>query len=448
MSASKQSHSFIDSAIAIGLLVVLVFSAAAFGSVESWSIAIVESLIAILAALWVIKWILQRQILIRLPAPTWFLIGLLLWGLVQTLPLGLGSGPRGTLSLDPGSTRVSLQVIFFLTLAFIMASNFFNNRRRYEQLAAFFSIYVFVMAVFALIQHFAWTGSYYWLRPSEIEGFGPFANRDHFAGYMEMLAPIPLALVITRAVHRQKRALLTFASIVAVIAGVASLSRGGILSITVEAVFLAFLGLRLRARERSARAINPRFDYLARAGTAIAIVGAVTLGLLWIGAEPLLGRAAETLQQMQNQKNNYVSRQWIWHDTVSLIKSHPINGTGLGTFRTVFPVYSHNNGELIVSQSHNDYLQILADCGIVGGLLAVGFLATVVFTISIALKSRDRLLAGLALGCTTGILGILLHSVFDFNLQIPSNALLFLFLVAVVSSIATTGRDHPEAAEN
>jgi O-antigen ligase len=91
-----------------------------------------------------------------------------------------------------------------------------------------------------------------------------------------------------------------------------------------------------------------------------------------------------------------------------------------------------------VPQAHNDYLQIVADSGIVGGLLALWFLIVVFRAIFRGLRAEDPLLAALALGSGAGLFGILVHSIFDFNLQVPSNALLFLLLTAVSSRIGAS----------
>jgi O-antigen ligase len=118
-----------------------------------------------------------------------------------------------------------------------------------------------------------------------------------------------------------------------------------------------------------------------------------------------------------------------------MIRANPIVGVGLGAYGTAFPVYTKSDGSLRVPQAHNDYLQIVADGGIVGGLIALWFLVSVFRVIARGLKSHDGLYAGLALGTGAGIFAILVHSIFDFNLQLPSNALLFLLLVAVASHI-------------
>jgi O-antigen ligase len=124
-----------------------------------------------------------------------------------------------------------------------------------------------------------------------------------------------------------------------------------------------------------------------------------------------------------------------------MIAANPVLGVGLGAYGAAFPVYSKSDGSLRVPQSHNDYLQVVADCGIVGGAIAAWFLILLFKALfrgihSAAGPDRDsRSISGLALGFGGGIFAILVHSLFDFNLQIPSNALLFLVLSAVTSQI-------------
>jgi O-antigen ligase len=117
---------------------------------------------------------------------------------------------------------------------------------------------------------------------------------------------------------------------------------------------------------------------------------------------------------------------------------------GLGAFQTAYPIYSLSDGSLRVSQAHNDYLQVIADAGVFGGLLAVWFLASVLLSIGRGIVSRDQFRRGLAIGSGAGIVGILVHSAFDFNLQIPSNALLFLVLVALADFAGRKTADSSE----
>jgi O-antigen ligase len=181
-------------------------------------------------------------------------------------------------------------------------------------------------------------------------------------------------------------------------------------------------------------------QWVKRLGGALAITGAIVVGVFWIGAEGLVNRAAQTIDSVKtsaDQQNTFFSRPEIWKDTWALVRANAFFGIGLGAYKAVFPQYARHDGMYVVDYAHNDYLQILSDGGIIGGALALCFLLLLGRTIWRALQAADPLEAGLALGAGAGLVALLVHSVFDFNLQIPSNALLFVFLSSVVWYIAS-----------
>jgi O-antigen ligase len=99
---------------------------------------------------------------------------------------------------------------------------------------------------------------------------------------------------------------------------------------------------------------------------------------------------------------------------------------------------TRSDGSIRVPQAHNDYLQVVADCGMLGGLIALWFLVATFRAIWRGVRSQDRLMAGLALGAGGSVFAILVHSLFDFNLQLPGTALLFLVACALVARISAT----------
>jgi len=129
-----------------------------------------------------------------------------------------------------------------------------------------------------------------------------------------------------------------------------------------------------------------------------------------------------------------MGREGIWRDTLAMFRAHPIFGVGLGAFETVYPIYGRGNGSLLIQFAHNDYLQILSDAGIIGGALAVWFIVKLARAVVKTFKCEDSMSRAIGLGSAAGIFALLIHSLFDLNLQIPSNALLFLTLSAVVST--------------
>jgi len=268
------------------------------------------------------------------------------------------------------------------------------------------------------------------------------------------------------------------------VAIIVSLSRGGMISLFAEMMLLGVVSLRVARRRRREnkgtliwRAEGTAIEFysppprphlssrrrsksarlsllLSQTGAVAAIIVAIAASLFWLGADPVIERVTrgQTWIAGGQPETFFTSRGWIWKDTLAMFRANLIAGVGLGAFQTAYPIYSQHD-QLIVRQAHNDYLQMLADGGVIGGTIAVWFLIVVGRAVVRGCRASDPLLASLALGGGVGIFGMLVHSLFDFNLQLPSNALLFLILSAVVSHIgavatkpeveATTGSTRP-----
>jgi O-antigen ligase len=178
-----------------------------------------------------------------------------------------------------------------------------------------------------------------------------------------------------------------------------------------------------------------------RSAFVLLVLFAALAGVYWTGPERVIDRVARTnvISEDPQSATFFTSRGWIWQETLEMFRANPILGVGLGAYETAYPIYSRDNGaatlgtSYAVDRAHNDYLQVLADIGVMGGALALWFIISLFQAMFHASKSSDPLLQALALGCGAGIFRLLTHGLFDFNLQLPSNVLLFLLLAAVVS---------------
>lgn len=432
----------IDKIILVVLIMTLVLTALAHGTVEPWSIAIFQLFGILLILLAGVKFFFDKKIELSVPMTALPLFALLALGIVQSIAWTTNDGRVNSLSTDVEATRQTVAVIFFVTIVFLLAANSFSSRERLHGLANFLVVYGLVMAVFALIQHFAWNGRFYWIRPNtqSTSPFGPFVNHNHFAGYIEMLIPLPLALAIIKSARAEARMFYLFAAAVMCIAVLTSLSRGGMISVAVSASVVIVWALNNQSSGKSqAKRSSSKLVGLVRNAVLVAviIVGA-GLGLLWVGPDRIAERINQSGISNNDQRSEtfYESRGWILEDTLQMVRANPLLGIGLGAYETAYPIYRKEDRALRVRQAHNDYLQIIADCGIVGGLIAAWFIFTVFRTIRLGARSRDPFIAALALGSAGGIFAMMIHSLVDFNLQLPSNALMFLLLVAVVSNAA------------
>jgi putative inorganic carbon (hco3(-)) transporter len=125
----------------------------------------------------------------------------------------------------------------------------------------------------------------------------------------------------------------------------------------------------------------------------------------------------------------------ITKDSLRMFAHRPVLGWGLGTFPTVYPRYRNFYTNLFINEAHNDYAQLLVEMGLLGFGLMIWFLIRL-YQYGLPTSRRWEFqwdwavsLASL-LGCT----GILVHSLVDFNLQIPANAAFFYALCGLAAS--------------
>jgi O-antigen ligase len=454
----KAVHTLASSFIFFILCAALVLSTLAYGTVHYWSLAVFQLGAALIVLLWAIDAWRSRLLRFSRNALQWPLVGLFLLGLFQLLPLGGGNagetgallsggaGPVRSLSLDPYSTRLVLVQLISLFIYFAAALSFTDSPRRLRLLVRTIIIFGFVLAVFGLIQSFTSPTKVYWLRElQQSTPFGPFINRHHFAGYMELALALPLGMLFSGAIEKDKRVLYIFAAALMGVALVMTGSRGGIISLCALVLFLLALtglGRRRKDKERDGYESEARAGQrgmLVRATLTLALVMAFLLGTVLLGGESALSRFTGTV----NAEDPTTGRAHFWGVTLDIIRHHPVLGTGLGAFGVVYTRYDTRNGMYRLDQAHNDYLQIVSDGGIVG--LALGlFFVIALFRMGLTqCQSEDTYRRGVAMGALAGCFAVLVHSFFDFTLHTTANALLFLTLAALA-----TLRGRVEQAEH
>jgi len=427
------------------ICIAIVLSALAYGTVHYWALGLFNLGGLTVLVLWVLDaWRLGSlrvsRNLLQLP-----LLGALILGLIQLLPLpaitsggATALGLTNTLSFDPYSTRLVLVQMATLLIYFAATLVFVDTPHRLRLLVRTIMIFGFVLAIFGLTQSFTSPTKVYWIRElPQSTAFGPFINRHHFAGYMELTIALPLGLLFSGAVDKEKRLLYLFAAGLMGVALVMTTSRGGIISLVLEIFFLVVVtGIWRTQNERherhERRKTKPasRLKGVAtRIGLATALLVGLFFGVLWLGGEFSINRFIDSV----NTDDPTTGRAHFWSVTLDIIKAHPYVGTGLGAFGVVYTRYDSRNGLFRLEQAHNDYLQVLSDAGIIGGVLALSFVVLLFYKAISRAKSRDDFRRGVALAALSGCFAVMVHSFFDFTLHTTSNALLFLVTAALAT---------------
>jgi O-antigen ligase len=430
-------HTLASRFLFLTICIAIVLSALAYGTVHYWALELFNLGALTILILWVVDgWNLGTfrvsRNLLQLP-----LLGALVLGIVQLLPFrGAGTSALAatsltrTLSLDPYSTRLVLVQVATLLIYFAATLVYTDTPHRLRLLARTIIIFGCCLAIFGLTQSITSPTKVYWIRElTQSTAFGPFINRHHFAGYMELTISLPLGLLFANAVEKEKRLLYLFAAGLMGVALIMTGSRGGIVGLIAQILFFAVVTSVKRGEQSKKEKPKSRMrSYGASAGLAVALMVGLFIGVALLGSESLT-RIVDSV----NTDDPTTGRAHFWSVTVEIIKSHPIVGTGLGAFGVVYSRYDSRNGLYRLEQAHNDYLQVLSDGGIIGAGLALFFVAVLFRKAFSRSNSRDDFRRGIAISALGGCFAVLVHSFFDFTLHTTSNALLFLVLAALAT---------------
>ena len=395
----------------VGLCALIIFAVAAHGGVEDWARAVLETGIAFLFLIWALRFYYNEQEQpafspLLPPLALFFLVGLSQWFF------------RATVS--PYSTRIELLLLLATLLFLFLGVQVFRTLQDWRSFVWFGMGFGFLVSVFGILQHLTLNGKLYWVRELRYGGipFGPYVNRNHFAGLMELLIPLALVPLVLGKVRRERLAVVALFAVMPITALFLSASRGGIVSFCVQFGLLTYLLLRRRGLAKRLLAVS-------------AVLLAALMIVTWLGVGRILQRfsSLQTLEVTEGKRA--AMRKGAWH----IFLDHAFIGTGLGTLQIVYPPYETLYDGKVVDHAHNDYLEALAETGVLGGLCCAWFL-WVLFLKSFSLfRQNDFSFPGaLQLSGIVACAGFLVHALVDFNFHIPSNLWLF-FLMA---HLATT----------
>jgi O-antigen ligase len=420
------------------LCLVPIFSAIAYGAVYSWTLGINIFLVSLIAVFWFAEAWRKREFQFNTNTLQIPLLALLLIGLIQLLPLrdlniseGLLSIPAaGTLSLAPYLTRFAVIQLIVYCVFFAAALAFISTCKRLQIIVLIIIVFGALMSFFGILQSFIAGETIYGLEISaQAFSFASFINRHHFAAFMEMTIGLTLGLLFGGATKKDKWIFLIAAAVVMGISIIFTGSRGGIISLLGVVGFV----IALSFLKRSEDAENPSGKFYRN----FAIIGSgLTLILVFFGAAILLGGEQSLMRGVGMQSSGDITngRLHFWSVGLKIFFDYPILGAGLDAFGTAFPRYDTWNGMYRVEQAHNDYLQILADAGILGFVCVAAFIFLLFRqSLKIIRTTSDKFRRGAAIGALAGCFGMLLHSFVDFPLRTPSNAFFFLILTVVAT---------------
>ncbi|HXN71248.1 MAG TPA: O-antigen ligase family protein [Candidatus Acidoferrales bacterium] len=349
----------------------------------------------------------------------------------------------GYLSFEPHATRGHFLILLMCFAGFFFAQIVSHDSHRKRVFTVSLVALGAFEAFYGLVQYLTgWQQIFSYVKKFDLEeATGTYINRNHYAGFLEMILPFSLALVFyeyaklrgnpgSRINFRKliaksglQKLILALCVAVIVCASLAfSRSRMGILAAAGSVLVVSALIAISRFHGRLSSLLAAMFIILS-------------IGLaVWIGPGPVVSR-------FQSVGDEYSlggpSRVSIWRDALPLIQHHPWLGTGLGTFPIAYTNRQTAFLTQFVNHAHNDYLEFASEMGIPAALiLFVSIFLILARAVRVFLFGERDFERVVALGCVGSIVAILLHSFADFNLYIPANALLF----SVILGLAVSAR--------
>jgi O-antigen ligase len=397
----------------VGVCALVAFGVAAHGGVEDWARAVLEIGAGLLFLAWSLWLYFNREqqpvfspLLPPLAALSIIVLGQLIF--------------RWTAS--PYSTRMEWLLLVADLIVLFLAVQAFRTLEDWRGFVWFGMFFGFLVSLFAILQHLTSNGKLYWFREIRSGGlpFGPYVNRNHFAGFAELLLPLALIPLVLGRVRRERWPIVGLFAVLPIGALFLSASRGGIVSFGAELGVLALVMILKRTMGKQ-----------LLGGAAVLLVALLLVS--WLG----VGQILERLSTVQLLEVTAGKRASMRGDTWRIFLDRPFLGTGLGTLQIVYPPYETLYDRKIVNHTHNDYLEALAETGIAGGLCCAWFIGVLLAESRKRLRQLNNSFAGaLQLSGFVACSGFLVHSLIDFNLHIPANALLF-FLMAHLATAET-----------
>lgn len=358
--------------------------------------------------------------------------------------------PERALSIDPFATARALIMLGGLTALLAGLTRLFNVTGVRRFVSGIVALGV-ALALIGIVQRavlgdhaFGGMKIYGFWAPVNLltTPFGPFVNRNHFAGWMLMGIPLAMGLGIGWAARNGRYRGRHWRDLI----GWLSSEASGKLQVTAMAAAVMAVSL-LMTQSRSglagfvlAMAVTGVM-FIRRSAGWPRLAGVGALSVLAAGVFSYAG--AETAERIAAGSGSIELRRRIWHDSLNVVRDFPLSGTGLNTFGRAMLSYQSAQRDTHFQEAHNDYLQILAEGGALLALPAAAALLAVAVVIRRRfVESRDNPMTyWIRVGATTGLLAIAAQSAVEFSLQMPGNAAFCVVLIAVAMHQPRTRRD-------
>jgi len=408
------------------VLGMLVFAPLAFGAVPAWAFLVVQALALGVFGLWALRLWVDPKPMLLWPPLAWVALAFTIYAVARYF----------TADIEYVARWEVIQVLLFAFLFFAIINNLHGQE---ETTAVSFTLIAVgtgsaCYAVTQLIRH----SNHVWNEISPYVGraSGTYISPNNLSGLLAMLLPLTLAYLLVGKVKIVTRVMLGYAAL-AMAAGLAvTFSRGG-WAAAVAGMILLF-GILLGHRNHRLKAVVLLVVMLAGGSFLVSHYLSKTTAYMRRVARP------NDSANLMLTDGSFSSRLEIWGAAAQMWRDNPWLGVGPAHFDYRFREYRPEAIQGRPDRVHNDYLNLLTDWGIIGGVIVLAGMGIFVFwlgkTWPYVRRAENAFGSGQSnrfaffLGAVCGLAALAVHSLMDFNLHIPANALVAVTLLALVVS--------------
>ena len=338
------------------------------------------------------------------------------------------------LSLLPDAGLERVHWYLALLLGFLVARRRCADPEVAEAYRKLLFVMFFALALFGLLYVATSNGRLYWVRATleNTKPFGPYVNPTNFAGVMELATPWLAGYTLmawrrrspSTPLRESRIPFLAAATLLCVLSALATASKAGAVLLGLALAALALIACR-GWRRRAAVLLG-----------VLSIVGLFAAGVRYLP----LGERVRNFVDATGGQVSEVDRFVAWHASTAMMKDYAVTGSGFGSFRDVFPAYLPSGEFKRWNRAHNDYLEVVLEGGAVTAFLLAWLICSYWRRALGAALRRPRGPRDYAtIGLVLGLMALSVHAFFDFNHQVPANALLFTTLAAIAIAPSEDG---------
>lgn len=419
---------WLEKGIAALILGIMVFAAVALGGVRNTEFSIITGLTLLTVVLWVVRFWVNPSHRFLLHPVIWPVLGF----------IGYAAWRHTQAPVEYASRQELMHLLVYGAL-FLAALHNLHRQGLTQWVVITLVALGTVLSFYALIQLATNSDKVLWFaRPDNYvrRGGATFINPNHLASLLVAILPLAVAQLFMGRWSALVRVFFGYSTL-AMLAGIAvTMSRGGWLALAVSLGFLLFWLLR-----------RPQYRIPAIAAVAVVVLG----GWFYFKTSDDAQRRIRNATA-HGVRDSGQSRKYLIEPTWSMFTEHAVTGVGPGQYDAVFPAYRPPSIQLAPGWAHNEYLQLLAEYGVIGGVIVLaglGCLGWGIFKTSkfaerggsdLGFKASNR--SAFFLGATIGLGGVLLHAMVEFNLHIPGIAIPFAVVAGVLASTLRFGTDN------